>query len=167
MAVKSDPRVTSAEALADDFITVVTHVMKRSSAPMIELTERYDLNFTQLKLLFILGNADAPFQISRLAELAGSSLPACGRAVDGLVRSQLATRTEDPDDRRVKRVELTELGDQAVDLIYQGRVNTLREFLADLSPEQIDHLASAINPLREKVLSLQTDQCESRTEVSR
>lgn len=142
--------MSNTSSLAQDFIAVFTHVMKSSSAPMVSFAEQYDLGFTQLKLMFALSNADGPQPIGHLAETIGSSLPATGRAVDGLVRHELVTRTEDPNDRRVKRIEPTELGASSMDAIYATRVATLNEILKHLSDEQVDALSSALAPLRQE-----------------
>lgn len=150
--ISSSPKV-STKAVAEDFVSVVTNVMKRSSAPMVEFVERYDLSFTQLKVMFTLANTDDPLPIGRIAELTGGSLPATGRAVDGLVRHGLATRTEDPDDRRVKRVEVTPLGTSGMNEIYESRVATLRGLLDGLSEDERAALADAMSPLRALVES--------------
>src|SRR4051794_26035357 len=139
MSNVSSPNSAS-KAVAKDFIAVVTRVMKSSSAPMVAFAEQYDLSFTQLKLMFALSNLDEAQPIGRLAEMTGSSLPSMGRAVDGLVRHGLATRTEDPLDRRVKRIEPTELGAQSMNAIYETRVNTLSEILDQLPSDQVDAL---------------------------
>jgi DNA-binding MarR family transcriptional regulator len=141
------PPNASSKAVAKDFIAVVTRVMKNSSAPMVAFAEQYDLSFSQLKLMFALSNLDEAQPIGRLAEMTGSSLPSMGRAVDGLVRHGLVTRTEDPLDRRVKRIEATELGASSMSAIYEQRVNTLSEILDQLSGDQVDALASALAPL--------------------
>ncbi|MBJ7332603.1 MAG: MarR family transcriptional regulator [Solirubrobacteraceae bacterium] len=146
MSKVSSPKKDS-KAVAKDFIAVTMRVMKSSSAPMVAFAEQYDLSFTQLKLMFALSNLDEPQPIGRLAELTGSTLPSMGRAVDGLVRHGLVTRTEDPLDRRVKRIEPTELGASSMYAIYETRVNTLSEILDQLPPEQVDALASALAPL--------------------
>lgn len=142
--------MSNTSSLAKNFIAVFTHVMKGSSAPMVAFAEQYDLGFTQLKLMFALSNADGPQPIGHLAETIGSSLPATGRAVDGLVRHELVTRTEDPTDRRVKRIEPTELGASSMDAIYATRVATLNEILKQLSDEQVDALSAALAPLRQE-----------------
>ena len=43
------------------------------------------------------------------------------RAVDGLVKERLATRVEDPDDRRVRRVAITAKGKELVDTLLAVR----------------------------------------------
>jgi DNA-binding MarR family transcriptional regulator len=115
---------------------------------MVAFAEQYDLSFSQLKLMFALSNLDEAQPIGRLAEMTGSSLPSMGRAVDGLVRHGLVTRTEDPQDRRVKRIELTDLGASSMSAIYETRVNTLSEILDQLPSDQVDALASALEPLK-------------------
>lgn len=150
--ISSSPKV-STKAVAEDFTAIVTNVMKRSSAPMMEFVERYDLSFTQLKLMFALANSQKALPIGRIAELTGGSLPATGRAVDGLVRHGLATRTEDPDDRRVKLVEVTPLGTSGMNEIFESRVATLRGVLGELSDDELTALAGALAPLRALVQS--------------
>lgn len=149
-SISSSPKV-SADAVADEFIAVVGSVMKRSSQPMVGFVEEHDLSFTQLKVMFALSNADAPLPIGRIAEITGGSLPATGRAVDGLVRIGLTTRTEDPDDRRVKRVEMTQLGSDGMDEIQESRVAALRDLLAELDQDDLSALLKAIAPLRAQV----------------
>lgn len=155
--ISSSPKV-STKTIAEDFVSVVTNVMKRSSAPMVEFVERYDLSFSQLKVMFTLANTDAPLPIGRIAELTGGSLPATGRAVDGLVKHGLATRTEDPDDRRVKRVEVTPLGTSGMNEIYESRVATLRGILGDLSEDELFALGDALAPLRALVETQDSDR---------
>ena len=43
----------------------------------------------------------------------GVSVPSISRAVDGLVKAGLATRVEDPEDRRVRRIAITDQGEGA------------------------------------------------------
>lgn len=159
--ISSSPKVDS-KAVAEDFVNVFTRVMKRSSAPMVDFAERYELSFTQLKLIFALANAEEPLPIGHVAEMTGGSLPATGRAIDGLVRHGLATRTEDPDDRRVKRVQITQLGNDGMRLIAEHRVETLRGFLDGLSQEDLAAIGAAMAPLRALV-----EDPDCRNEVSR
>jgi DNA-binding MarR family transcriptional regulator len=134
-------------AVADDLISLFTSVLKRSSAPMVEFADRYELSFTQLKLMYVLANAREPLPIGRIAELTGGSLPSTGRAVDALVRHELADRSEDPDDRRVKLVQITKLGDSAMREIFESRISALRELLGQLTRDELAHLTGALTPL--------------------
>lgn len=138
---------TNAEEVARRFIDVVTFFMKRSSAPIMGLVEEFDLSFAQMKSIFVMAAQEEPLAIGRLAELTGQSLPSAGRAVDGLVRAGLVTRTEDPDDRRVKRVELTEQGERGVEKIHRERLNEFQAALLKLDQDDLAALASALEPL--------------------
>jgi DNA-binding MarR family transcriptional regulator len=142
-------RQTASEAAARDFIAVTSRVMKNSANPMVAFAEQYDLSFTQLKLMVAIGSFDEAQPIGRLAEVTGSTLPSTGRAVDGLVRHGLATRTEDPLDRRVKRIEATELGAESMAAIYEQRVTTLSQILDQLTSDQVAALAAALVPLHD------------------
>lgn len=165
MSGKQRAGAPASRQVADQFIALVSALMKGSSAPMVTFVERYDLGFTQLKTMFVLANAFEPLPIGHLAELTGASLPAAGRAVDGLVKHDLVTRTEDPDDRRVKRVELSKLGDESMSEIYERRVEALRGLLDSLSADQVAALGDAIEPLREKLKeSTKTDRSEKSME---
>ncbi len=152
--------ITSQE-VAQRLTDTMTQLMKRSSGPMMEFVDQFDLSFAQLKMMFVLYGLPEPQAIGRVAELTGQSLPSAGRAVDGLVRSGLATRTEDPDDRRVKRVELSIEGERGVNAIYRERLANLNDALAQLEPEQLAALSVAIEPLAEIVTG---DLCTPNTD---
>lgn len=152
--------ITSQE-VAQRLTDTMTQLMKRSSGPMMEFVDQFDLSFAQLKMMFVLYGLPEPQAIGRVAELTGQSLPSAGRAVDGLVRSGLATRTEDPDDRRVKRVELSVEGERGVNAIYRERLANLNDALAQLEPEQLAALSVAIEPLAEIVTG---DLCTPTTD---
>ena len=88
---------------------------------------------TQCKALLELGGlgeAAEPRQVSELAERFGVSVPSMSRAVDALVKKGLATRVEDPDDRRVRRVAITAKGKQLVDTLLVVRQAGLEAFAA-------------------------------------
>ena len=78
----------------------------RRRRQLIARSRRAGLSITQCKaLLALAGPASEPSpRRSAIAERLGVSLPSMSRAVDGLVKSKLVTRVEDPDDRRVRRV---------------------------------------------------------------
>lgn len=143
------PSEATSAAIAGEFVKLVSEVMRSSAAPMIDFVERHELSVTQLKLVFLIAGCDEPVSIGQLAERSGASLPAAGRAVDGLVRQRLATRTEDPEDRRVKLVASTPLAERGIEQIYERRISTLRGLLDQLTPDQLNELAAAIAPLRE------------------
>lgn len=161
MATISRDNTVTSKAVADDFVAIVSQVMKRSSSPMVEFVERHDLTLTQFKLVFVIANHEEPVSIGHLAEVTGVSLPSAGRAVDGLVRQKLATRTEDPEDRRVKLVAATDLANEGIQKIYEQRTRTLCNYLDQLTPAQLTDLAVAIAPLSELTLACHPSKFET------
>ena len=67
-----------------------------------------------------------------LAESLGVSLPAMSRAVDGLFERGFVGREEDPADRRMKRVRLTDAGRTVPQALNEARLSALQE-LAELA----------------------------------
>ena len=70
------------------------------------------------------------------------SLPAMSRAIDGLYERGFVDRQEDPLDRRMKRLSLTEAGRAITSSLNETRLATMQEFLVSLSDEE----AQALDP---------------------
>lgn len=137
----------SPEAIAEQLLQIFGAIMRSGQAPLVQFAEQYNLTLSQLKVLFVLSSREQPQAVSELARATTLSLPAAGRAVDAVVRSGLVSRSEDPDDRRVKRIALTETGRQVADEINERRAATLRELVMQMSPDDRSALASALDPL--------------------
>ena len=97
-----------------------------------------------------LGHDDRAWQVSDLAELFGVSVPSMSRAVDALVKAKLATRVEDPDDRRVRRVQITAKGKDLVATIVTVRMTGIEAFVATLSAAQRRKLDAAVEALLDR-----------------
>jgi DNA-binding MarR family transcriptional regulator len=78
------------------------------------------------------------------------SVPSMSRAVDGLVKKGLATRVEDPDDRRVRRVAITARGKKLVETLLVVRQAGMEAFAATLTPAQRRKLDAAIDSLMDR-----------------
>jgi len=77
----------------------------------------------------------------------GISAPSASRAADGLVRKKLATRVEDADDRRVRRLALTAKGRELADRIISARLAGLEELTDSLNGEERQKLEAALDAL--------------------
>lgn len=142
---------SSSEAIARQLMEVVTCALKSGSGPMMELTNKFDLTLSQLKIIFIIDNSERPLALHEIATASTLSLPAAGRAVDALHSNKLVSRTEDQNDRRVKRVALTGDGQNAADQISEARVEALRELFVDLTPNARAAFAAALSPVLENL----------------
>jgi DNA-binding MarR family transcriptional regulator len=129
------------------------HVFLYDRGNQLRVIEETGLSMTQCKVLLELGGLghdDHPWQVSDLAELFGVSVPSMSRAVDALVKAKLATRVEDPDDRRVRRVKITAKGKKLVATLVTVRLAGIESFVATLSPAQRRKLDAAVEALMDR-----------------
>jgi DNA-binding MarR family transcriptional regulator len=87
--------------------------------------------------------------LTELAPSMGLSIPAAGRAVDGLVRHGFVARSEDPLDRRIKRLALTDEGRATLTRVMEARLVGLRRFAASLGDSERAALSAALSAVFE------------------
>ena len=111
--------------------------------------DEHGLSFVQFKAMMELASCgpDASPYLQELAESLGASMPSLSRAVDGLVHKGLVTRSEDPDDRRSRRVALSDRGREITDRFFHSRAAGVVEFVSGLTEAQRESLDSAIGLL--------------------
>jgi DNA-binding MarR family transcriptional regulator len=129
--------------------TIFRHLVSyNDGGESLRAIDRHGLSFVQFKLLMELYAADpaAPY-IQELAETLGASTPSLSRAVEGLFRKQLVSRSEDPDDRRRRRISLTAEGREVMDQFYLSRVAGVIEFADGLSGKQRQAFDLAVGEL--------------------
>jgi DNA-binding MarR family transcriptional regulator len=126
---------------------VLMPIIKDSQAGVAAVMAGFDLTFSQLRMLWILDNSGSDLAVNELAETVSLSLPAAGRAVDGMVRLGLLTRREDDADRRIKRIGLAQPGREALEKIGRARGQSADRFVQALSDEERTALAGALATL--------------------
>ena len=118
---------------------------------VIKAVDESGLNFPQMKALVTLsGHEDEPATVKALAEHLGISVASASRAVETLVKRDLATRVEDEVDRRVRRVSLTAEGQAIADELTAARLVGLEKFVASLAPRERSKLEAALEVLLER-----------------
>jgi DNA-binding MarR family transcriptional regulator len=100
-----------------------------------------------MKALHALSDCEREVSVKDLADRLGLSLPGTSRTVDTLLRRGWLERREDEEDRRMKRVGITDAGRAVVERIDSARLAGLEQYTAALSPEQRATLASALSNL--------------------
>ncbi len=133
--------------LAGDLYALVVYLHKNCNSDLFEAVGALDLTLTQIKLLHHLEEAPEPLTLKRAGELVTVSLPAASRLVDDLVRRGFVERSEDADDRRMKRLELTDHGRSAIRQLNAARLNGLEQFVGGLGPQERSVLAAALQNL--------------------
>jgi DNA-binding MarR family transcriptional regulator len=88
--------------------------------------------------------------VGDLATRLGISAATASRASDGLARAGLVERRDDPEDRRVRRVHVTETGRSYVERFAAARLDAVRELVSHLDAEQQQRLYDALAPLAEQ-----------------
>jgi DNA-binding MarR family transcriptional regulator len=132
---------------------LLRHVFLYDRGNMLSVVEESGLSMTQTKALLELaglGEEAEPRHVSDLGETFGVSVPSMSRAVDALVKKRLATRVEDPDDRRVRRVAITRRGKDLVNTLLVIRQAGMETFAAGLSSTQRRKLDAAVDALMDR-----------------
>jgi DNA-binding MarR family transcriptional regulator len=103
---------------------MMSHIHRRSADDTLAVMNDAGLTMAQMVALMILEKL-GPISVSSVAACTKLSPAAASHMVDRLVVAGLAGRTEDPSDRRAKRIAITDLGRE---LIQRSREQRTREF---------------------------------------
>lgn len=141
--MQSSPAV-SADALGDALHAFFGCVMHGDQGDLFAIIAELDLTMPQMRGLMVLNASDRALALTELAPRMGLSVAAAGRAVDGLVRKGLMSRSEDPEDRRIKRLAVTPAGVEAIARIAGARREGFRRFAATLGERERVALAEAL-----------------------
>ena len=89
-----------------------------------------------------------PIPMTRIAELIGSGLPTATGLVNRMVERGLVRREQDPRDRRLVLVNLTDAGAAEVRELHEGRQRRMAAAIAHLSGPDQASLLAGIRSLR-------------------
>jgi DNA-binding MarR family transcriptional regulator len=121
--------------------------MQTHGRDLIHLAHDFDLSFSQMKALHALAGEPKAVSVKTLGEKLGLSLAAMSRAAEELVQRGLVNRTEDPADRRIKRLCLTDDGRKLVQRMRELRMAGFEQFVATLTPKQRVQLAKTLDSI--------------------
>jgi DNA-binding MarR family transcriptional regulator len=138
---------TSPSGLATDLYALVVFLHKNCNADLFEAMGVLELGMTQIKLLHQLEEAPSALTLKELAERIKLSLPAASRTIDDLVRRGFVERHEDEDDRRMKRVSVTDRGRHVIRKLNAARLNGLEQFAQTLTDDERRALGDALQAL--------------------
>jgi DNA-binding MarR family transcriptional regulator len=137
--------------LAGDLYALVVYLHKNCNSDLFEAVGALELTLTQIKLLHHLEDQQPrELTLKGAAELVHVSLPAASRMVDDLVRRGFAQRREDLEDRRMKRVCLTDGGRAVIGRLNAARLSGLVQFTKTLTTAEQRSLAEALSQLLER-----------------
>ena len=136
-----------ADALSRDLAGFTNHLLQANRRDLFTAVEKAGLNFTQVKVLKTLSEADEPLSLGAVSDALGLSLPGISRAVDNLVRRGHVTREKDPRDRRCKLVTVTGRGRGTYERLTEIRLAGIKNFVSGLEPAEREALAGAVGPV--------------------
>jgi DNA-binding MarR family transcriptional regulator len=122
--------------------------MHRSARDFKRFMDETSLSFSQISVLMRLmhgGNSG----VSDIGDQLGVTNAAASQAVDRLVQLGLIERMEDPDDRRAKRLTLTQEGQRLIEKGIEARSTWVEGLTDALTPEQQNMIISALTLLTE------------------
>lgn len=127
--------------------------MHHSMRNFIHYAKDNGLSLSQCGALFHLHHMGRA-GVTDVGDHLGVSSAAASQMLDRLVQQNLILRSEDPGDRRVKQIMLSEKGNQILEGGICARISWLEEVFDNLSPTDKEHIAKALDALIEKANQL-------------
>jgi DNA-binding MarR family transcriptional regulator len=155
---------TNQEELIRDMYALASFLMRSSNLGTFNKIAELDLSFTQIKALCVMDLDASEPSVKGLADSMSVSLPTMSRAVDSLFERGFVDRYEDREDRRVKRISLTDAGRTVTSTLNEARLLGMRDFLTSLSDAETDALSGALEVIlgnRTEIAALRPDRDET------
>ena len=143
--------------LADTLHNWTRLVIRNSMYNFIRFAKENNYSIAQINALFRIshkGNCG----VTSLGDELGITSAAASQLLEKLVQQGLAQRTEDPLDRRNKRITLTEHGNRVLRESIQARQGWLHQLVASFTPEEQEQLNNVLQLLIEKSKLLEEDE---------
>ncbi len=135
--------------------------MKRWVSGFIQYAKEQGLSMSQVGALFHLSRSGAS-GVSELGGDLGVTSAAASQMLERLVQAGLVVRREDPEDRRAKRIELTELGEQILRDSIEARLRWFSTLADSLSSREREAAASILRTLTSRARELDEDAAPVR-----
>ena len=125
----------------------LSRLLTTAEVDVIDGLATSDISFAHFRTLMVLAGQARALSLAELAEILHLSVAATGRNVDKLVGMGLVDRREDPADRRVKRVSLTDEGHHRVTAHLDCKEDGFRNFLDRLPAALRDDLHQVLHSI--------------------
>src|SRR5512142_102960 len=122
--------------------------MRLSMRGSIRYMKEKGLSISQVGAMFEITHGSN--NVSEVGDSLGISIAAASQMLERLVQMGLVTRTEDREDRRVKKLVLTEKGQRMLREAVEARQGWLEELIASLSPAEKQQVAATVDILIDK-----------------
>jgi DNA-binding MarR family transcriptional regulator len=143
----NDPFTTTLQEWVDVF-------MRRSMHNFTSYARKSGLSMSQIGALFHIHHGGG-CGVTELGNHLGISSAAASQLLERLVLQDLILRTEDPADRRVKQLLLTDKGMQTIQESIHARQGWLNDLEKSLSPSEKEQIVSALKILIDEIKDLE------------
>jgi DNA-binding MarR family transcriptional regulator len=127
--------------------------MSRSMPGLLQYAKDNGLSMSQIGALFRLHKRASG--IADLGDGLGVTSAAVSQMLDRLVQQELILRSEDPEDRRGKKIVITEKGDRILKECLNARQGWLNNLAKTLSADEKEHILRALKILINKANQLE------------
>ena len=138
----SDPLITSLQEWIEVF-------MRRSMRNFLQYTRESGLSMSQIGALFHI-HRHGSSAVSDLGDHLGVTNAAVSQMLERMVQQKLIERSEDPNDRRVKKIVLTDLGRKTLMESVHARQAWLIDLADSMSASEQEQVQAALTLLVEK-----------------
>ena len=121
----------------------VNHSLRHSTQ---DAWMQLSLTVPQVKSLFFITDHGST-NFKRLAAALKVTQSNLTGVIDRLVEQNMVSRTENPDDRRMVLLQVTDKGEALVSDLRERRISHLSQALSDLSPEDLDFIVRGLSLL--------------------
>lgn len=129
--------------------------MRRSMKNFILYSKENGLSMSQIGALFHIQRGASG--VSDLGEGLGVTSAAASQMLERLVQQQLIVRSEDPHDRRVKQIVLTDKGRRTIQESIHARQSWLGDLAGTLSAGEKEQIVAALKILIDNARQLEKD----------
>lgn len=144
----------STDLVASTLQAWVEVFMRHSMRNFIRYARQSGLSVSQLGALLHIHHESCS-GVSNLGDHLGVTSAAASQMLERLVQQGLILRTEDPNDRRVKQLLLTDKGEQVLQESIRARQGWLDDLSEMLSTSEQEQVTTALDILIEKTTQLE------------
>lgn len=138
------------EEFSHSLLDGMTLLMRVSLQDLMSYIHRRGISMAQINVLYQLYYR-GPCEVLAFTQTLALSPAGASQLIERMVRQGWVERLDDPTDRRVRRVHLTEPGRQLVDESIAARNEWISRFGARLTTEEKQQVAEVFRLLAEKI----------------
>lgn len=158
--------MVSTKELTDTLLKWTETMMRAQMTTFWRYAKKCGFSISQVGALFRLYRHGLSTGVSDIGDHLGVSSAAASQMIDRLVQQGLLLRSEDPDDRRVKRITLTEQGRKVIDDGVGGRERWFTSVGERMSEQERETVLAGLKILIRTVNETVSEEESSRKSMS-